>query len=113
MKTFSAVLWSPLLAFLVASLPAFASDDAFHDQYERAQEACIKASYPNSMAKADDPSTHQEQLAAKRDAIAQTFATPEGIKYLVAKAQSSDTREAQVCISQLLAAIAMRRLTTQ
>jgi len=94
-------------------LPAFASDDAFNDQYERAQEACLKAFYPNSMAQADDPSTHQEQLAAKRDAIAQTFATPEGTKYLVAKAQSSDTREAQVCISQLLAAIAMRRLTTQ
>jgi len=102
-----------LLSFAFAASSASASDTAsFETQYRRAHELCLQILLPNSMARPEgfDLSAELARLEAERDALALGFASPAGVKFLVAKSKQDTSREAQLCVVELLATLASHNL---
>ena len=98
-------------ALVLTTTTATASElPAFEEQYAQAQKLCLQIFYPNSMARPEgtDINAEMARLRSERDALALGFASPAGIKFLVAKSRDADDKEAQVCIVELLAVLAAR-----
>jgi hypothetical protein len=102
-----------LLAVVLGASSASASDTAsFEALYRRAHQVCLQILLPNSMARPEsfDLSAELDRLKAERDALALGFASPAGVEFLVAKSKQDTSREAQLCIVELLATLASHNL---